>query len=701
MILIAHAVGLAVLTILAFPLQQEPTQDQVTVVRRLAATAQLAAQEYRIGIANGRVVSQAEVDEARLFLQESRRSAALLSGPTRLQTIREVDSLIRLIEGLAAPETLDVRVKQLGDSLTARFGIVLDEIPAQAPSVARGAEVYRSNCAGCHGDRGHGDGPLAHSLNPRPANLSDPEALRDQSPLDFYRKISIGVVGTAMPAFESRLSPQDRWAAAVYASLLRLPPGSGDVPPVLRTFATTGRMSDAEVLAALAESDSSTAALDRLASVRAFQPDADSSAAQVLSQVRAQVESTYVLARKGDSSASTRAFDAYMTFEQVEGSIRAKNPALAAELEAAFASLRARAAGGATISELNRIRDQLAAGLENAERTLDDQLSPASLFLQSFVILLREGLEAILLVGALMTFLVKTGAAHRKRDINIGVGTAVMASLLTAIGLETIFHLTPAKREALEGATMMLAAVVLFYVSYWLLSKMEVAKWNHFVKSKVQHALTSGSGLALGTAAFLAVYREGFETVLFYKALFLTGGTAAAMPIVGGILLGTVVMAGVYVAINRFGVRLPLKPFFGVTSGFLYYMAFVFGGKGVAELQEGGVLPTTFISGAPRVPSLGIYPTLESLLVQGILLALLITGLLWTFVIEPRRNRRKSFPPEPLQPSPVRPQVPQKESPELLRSLEQMGADLGEMRAEAERMKANLKDAPESPAGRP
>jgi high-affinity iron transporter len=703
MILIAHAVVLAV-TVLALPFQQEPTRNQVTVIRRLAATAQLAAQEYRIGITNGRVVSQAEVDEARLFLQESRRSAALLSAQTRPQIIREVDSLISLVEGLAAPETLDLRVKQLGDSLTARFGIVLEELPSQAPSMARGAEVYRNNCAGCHGDLGHGDGPLARSLNPKPASLSDPEALRDQSPLDFYRKISIGVVGTAMPAFEARLSAQDRWAAAVYASLLRLPPGSGEVPPVLRSFATTGRMSDAEVLAALGESDSSSAALDRLASVRAFQPDAAaSSAAQVLSQVRAQVDSTYVSARKGDSSASTLAFDAYMTFERVEGSVRAKNPALAAELEAAFSNLRARAAGGAPVSELDRIRDQLTAGLENAERTLNDQLSPASLFLQSFVILLREGLEAILLVGALMTFLVKMGAAHRKRDINIGVGTAVIASLLTAIALETIFHLTPAKREALEGVTMMLAAVVLFYVSYWLLSKMEVAKWNHFVKSKVQNALTSGSGLALATAAFLAVYREGFETVLFYKALFLTGGSAGSMPIIGGILLGTVVMAGVYVAINRFGVRLPLKPFFGVTSAFLYYMAFVFGGKGVAELQEGGVLPTTFIPNAPRVPSLGIYPTLESLLVQGILLALLIAGLLWTFVIEPRRNRRRSFPPEPLQPSPSRlvpPPVPQEASLELLRSLERMEADLGDIRAEVERMKASLTDAPESRAGR-
>jgi high-affinity iron transporter len=111
---------------------------------------------------------------------------------------------------------------------------------------------------------------------------------------------------------------------------------------------------------------------------------------------------------------------------------------------------------------------------------------------------------------------------------------------------------------------------------------------------------------------------------------------------VAGILVGAVVLVGVYVAISRFGVRLPLKPFFGVTSAFLYYMAFVFAGKGVAELQSGGILPTTIVPWAPRMPALGIYPTVESLLAQGVLAILLLAALVWTFVIEPRRQRMLS-----------------------------------------------------------
>jgi high-affinity iron transporter len=288
-------------------------------------------------------------------------------------------------------------------------------------------------------------------------------------------------------------------------------------------------------------------------------------------------------------------------------------------------------------SRLEEIRHQLDTGLERAEVTVRDSLSPGNLALQSFIIMLREGLEAILIVGALMTFLVKMGASHRKRDINLGVGAALGASVLTAVAIETVFHLSPARQEMLEGLTMVVATVVLFYVSYWLLSKMEVVKWNHFVKSKVNDALTSGSSLALASAAFLAVYREGFETVLFYKALVLTGGDHSGMPIAAGILAGAVVLAVVYVAISRFGIRLPLKPFFAVTSAFLYYMAFVFAGKGVAELQAGGLLPTTLLSWVPRLPALGIYPTLESSLAQAVLLALLVLALIWTFLIAPQR----------------------------------------------------------------
>ena len=668
--------------------------DPAPIARRLAATVQLAAQEYRVGMLNGRIVAEAEIAEARLFLAEARRSSALLPPAIASEVQRDLDAIRGLVDRTAPPDTIDARVHLLAGSLARQLNIVLDQVPASAPSLARGASVYQANCAACHGAAGRGDGPAAAGLQPRPANLADADALRGRSPLDYYRRVTIGVVGTAMPAFESRLSADDRWAAATYATLLRLPAPAGDVPSALRAFTTTAVMSDSALVDALDERAAGGRAMAHVAAVRSFASDVTPTATTgVFTTVRAQIDSAFDLAQSGrHDAASNKAFDAYMTFEQVERSVRARNPAIARELESAFAALRARAAGGATSAELATIRRDLAGKLENAERTVADRLSPLNLFTQSFILLVREGLEAILIVGALMTFLVKTGASHRRRDIHIGVGAAVGASLLTAVALETIFQLTPAKREAVEGLTMVVATVVLFYVSYWLLSKMEVVKWNHFVKSKVQEAVTSGSSLALASAAFLAVYREGFETVLFYKALFLSGGSGGTVvPVVAGIALGAVVLVAVYVAINRFGVRLPLKPFFGFTSAFLYYMAFVFAGQGVAELQEGGLVPTTVLPWAEaiRVPSLGIYATLETLAAQGILLLLLLLALVWNFVVEPRRLRVTSvMVPEPVPAaaaaaSPAAPAA----AIDLLRSLDRMETDLAELRAETERMR--------------
>src|SRR3989454_3897132 len=168
----------------------------------------------------------------------------------------------------------------------------------------------------------------------------------------------------------------------------------------------------------------------------------------------------------------------------------------------------------------------------------------------------------------------------------------------------------------------------------------------------MEEALSTGSGFALASVAFLAVYREGFETILFYKALLTSagsaGGASAAGPVAAGILLGGVALVIVYLAISRFGVKLPLQPFFAVTSAMLYYMAFVFAGKGIADLQEAGIVRTSVIEWAPRIPVLGIYPTLQSLALQAVLVALLVFAVIWLqrkrLVATPQDRRRPSFP---------------------------------------------------------
>ena len=625
--------------LLSLSVAHGPGADSVAVARRIAAGVQLAAEEYRNGVTGRRITAPAEVAEAQLFLSVARRAAADLSPKLAAATIADIDGMLQLISAVAEPDSVTASARRTTDDLTRGIGAALDEIPEHPPLLSRGAELFKRECASCHGERGDGAGAAGKVLKPPPTNLTDRALLFAATPLSFYQRTTIGVAGTAMPAFETRLPAADRWALALYATTLRQSQAAGAVPPALQEFAKVAVLTDAEVLAALGPDSSA----QRLAAVRGYQPLGDNAAisAAVFVDVLNRIQHTVDLGTSGKhDEAANAAFDAYLTFEKVEASVRAKSPELASTLEAAFATLRARVAGGATANELVGVQRDLGAALEQAERKVSDRTSALDLFGQSLAIMLREGLEAILIIGALIAFLMKAGAAHRKRDIHIGVGAAVAMSLITAVLLETVFVLSRAHQEALEGVTMIVAVGVLFYVSYWLLSKMESTKWTSYVKQRMQVAVTGGSAFALASAAFLAVYREGFETVLFYKALFVEGGALSEtfVPVTAGIVVGGAALTLVYIAINRWGVRLPLGPFFGVTSGFLYYMAFVFAGKGVAELQEGKLLPTTYLLGWPRFDRFGIYPTLETMLAQGVLAFLAVVALVWIFVIA-RRTR--------------------------------------------------------------
>ncbi|PYO41695.1 MAG: hypothetical protein DMD29_04740 [Gemmatimonadetes bacterium] len=568
----------------AAPLAGQAT-DSLSAARRVVAAVSLAAKEYRIGVpgAPGRVTVAEEVDEARQFIEQARFDVPFLPRAARAATDSGLKQLLALIKAAAAADSVDRVAQDVGERIARSAGGAIVPLPARPPSPARGAQVYREQCANCHGDQGRGDGPKAHTVEgPPPADLTDPAAMSQLSLVDIYRKVTIGVAGTAMPQFEEALPDSDRWAVSAYTATLQF---------------------------------------------------GGSATAGVFTTVRHQLDSA--VAARSDRLV----FSAYLTFEQVETDLRARNPGLTTRLEGEFARLQARAATGADGAELEALHRALLADLERAERIVSDRGSGANLLVQSLMLMVREGFEAILIVGALMTFLGKAGAADRRHEVARGAWLAVAASVVTAVAIELLFHVTAGQREVLEGITMLVAVAVLFYVSYWVLSKIEADRWNAFLKSKMHDALTSESGLALASVAFLAVYREGFETILFYKALLSSAGSGEVGAVLAGIALGAAVLVILYVAINRYGMRLPMKPFFAVTGALLYYMAFVFAGQGVKDLQEAGLVGLTVLEGWPRWPQLGIYPTVQSLALQGVLVVLLVFGLAWS------RLRR---PPAPL-----------------------------------------------------
>ncbi|NUQ12597.1 MAG: FTR1 family iron permease, partial [Gemmatimonadaceae bacterium] len=346
--------------------------------------------------------------------------------------------------------------------------------------------------------------------------------------------------------------------------------------------------------------------------------------------VMRHLDAALAMARSGRlEEADEHAFDAYIAFEPLETPARARSPGMVATLERHFADFKG-AVAARDFRNAERSRNAIEQGLPAVKDLAGPPASGWAAFLQSLLIILREGLEAILVIGAVVAFLIKTGHRERLRSIWIGVGLALGASAVTAVVMATVLRALPATREVIEGATMLVAVAVLFSVSYWLISKVEAARWQRFIKEKVDAALQHGGGTALALVAFLAVYREGAETALFYQAL-LHEGTGVVMPLLGGLIAGGAILAVIFTLFWKYGVRIPLRPFFAVTSVLLYYMAFVFMGKGIRELQEGGVVGITVLPGWPHVDAMGIFPSVETLLAQALLVVLFAFALLKTF----------------------------------------------------------------------
>jgi high-affinity iron transporter len=248
--------------------------------------------------------------------------------------------------------------------------------------------------------------------------------------------------------------------------------------------------------------------------------------------------------------------------------------------------------------------------------------------LESFLILVREGFEAMLVVTALLAYLRRAGARDKTMVVYQGVGLAVVASLLVAWATSTLIDLSGQGREVMEGGTMLLASLVLFYCSYWLFAKREAARWQSYVQQKVNEALTGGRLFTLGFAAFLAVFREGAETVLFYQAL--AAGSPGQMPaLLTGLAGAVVALGGIYFAMHVLSVRLPLGLFFAATAGLLYYLAVSFAGNGIVELQNGRAVSITPLADWPSVGWLGVFPTAEGMAAQAVLVVPLVLALAW------------------------------------------------------------------------
>ena len=604
-------------TLFLFASAAAQASDLASQGRQLVQLLDYIAVDYRDAVADGQIISEAEYSEMQEFSATALSRIGEMTPPLDAAPARQAAELARQIEQYADPDTVADLAQGLREQLIRQLDLVV--VPAKAPNIANGAALYAANCTACHGEQADGAGALAVGMEPAPTDFTDVARYRHRSAYGLYSTITQGVDGTSMPAF-AQFSDAERWDLAFFVGSLAAEAPSSEVQPQPQQLAALLSATPAEWAAREGASS------EQMQLLRTQPQVYFSTKAQPLQIARELTEAALIAARAEDYDGAYRqSLSAYLDgFELIENGLATVDSALMQENEAALLNLRGLLKRRAPLEEINTEGERVLALLDRAEAALDGgSLTGWAAFTASFIILLREGLEAILVVAALLAFLRKTQQPAGIPYLHAGW----VAALISGIGLWWLsaryLNISGALREQTEGIAALVAAAVMFYLGFWMHHHSQSAQWQQFIGQRVNALMSRGRLWGLAGLSFIAVFRECFETALFYQALWAQTDAQGHQMTIYGIGAAAAVLAVLAVLILRMSTRLPLRQFFSWTGVFLFVLAVIFAGKGIIALQEAGVVPLLTVPG-PRIDLLGVYPSAVSL---GVQLLMVVVGI--------------------------------------------------------------------------
>lgn len=541
--------------------------------------------DYPATVQAGKVVDDAEYREQVEFVGAVQGLLADLPERTQRKTLEEgVGKLRQAISERQDGAAVARQARQLGAELALAYEVSL--APAITPDPTRGAPLYAQHCSVCHGDSGLGDGPAGVGLEPAPANLRDATRLDRLSLYDLYNTLGLGIEGTDMPSFADQLDERQRWDVATYIAGFSADPAKAAADKTFN-LADLARQTPGEI-----EASQGPDALLAFRAQRAKPPQVQRGPAQLLDYTASTLDQSVAAYARGDHE---QAYDlsvaAYLEgFELVESSLDNVDSTVRKDTEKALMAYRQALQDGLPLEQVNERLALAKAKLKVCAGLLgSDGLSWSLSYISGLLILLREGLEAILVLAAILAFLRNTGQQAAVRSVNIGWALAVLAGFATWALAAYVIDVGGAQRELLEGCTALFACVMVLWLGVWMHDRRHAAAWQDYIKS----SLVGGGGrFGFAVLAFFSVYRELFEVILFYETLWLQAGPAGHQAVLAGGATALVLLVGLAWVILRGSAKLPLSLFFSINAALLCALSVVFAGHGVKALQEAGIFGT-------------------------------------------------------------------------------------------------------------
>lgn len=505
----------------------------------------------------------------------------------------------------------------------------LDIYPKNPISLKSGREVYLYNCAVCHGDKGDGNGPAGKTLNPKPTNFLE---RYDLSPLRIWTILNVGLVN--MPSFNN-LSDDEKWNVAFY--VLSLKYQNTQKKKVNNKF-------DLKLISKLSDENLKEMGYknDEIAYIRTNIENLIEKKDHFY-EILGSLDLIKNLYQKEEyEKAYSLSVDLYFNdFEPIEKNLFVKDFEFTSKLEQKFTQLRGIVKQKNKEKEVENLILNIKNDLEKARAILEGKAFSGNWALfNSFTIIFREGLEVAILFGIILSIVKLSENALAITISYLGIISAIFLGIITWIISQFIISISTLQREMLEGIVSLLAAIVLFQVSYWLISKSENKIWIGYIKEKLKSSLNKSNLFFIFSLSFLAGYREAFETVLFYQAMIINTPKTDLNYVIFGFLLGLITIIIISYGILKLQLKLPLNLIFPITVTLLYILSFIFTGQAIRSFQEANLISTTSLNFLPTIDFLGIYPTIETTLAQSIFIILVILAII---IVKKEKKKREKL----------------------------------------------------------